>query len=112
LIEIENTTADKKPSAETVTLYPVAEAIATVCNMSLEKNRGMLFKEAKLLHESADEIIRQYGPGGWWYASDWRGKKEQPPRPAQIRETWGAWKANTTQADALIDFGSKSQRRS
>ncbi len=100
----QNISSDKKKSDETSGLFPIAEAIANVCRMDLNKNRGMLFAEAKRLKESPSEIIKRYSPGGWWYLSDWRGKKGQSPRPAQIRETWGAWLNDNQPSEKVLEF--------
>jgi len=29
--------------------------------------------------------------GEWWYNCWWKGKDNQPPRPEQVREDWGAF---------------------
>lgn len=85
---------DSKPKPD---LYPVASALSEVCVMSLETNRGRLFKEAKVLCAATappvtpDEVRARYGPGGWWYHADWRGQKGEHPTPAIIRATWGQW---------------------
>lgn len=100
----------RKPSAEKKAdnngLYPLAEAIATVCNIDLSKNRGMLFAEAKRLNESPQDVTDHYGPGAWWYKNDWRGKKGQPPKPSDIRLTWGQWQTNgaTETSESILEF--------
>jgi hypothetical protein len=73
--------------------YPLAEALAEVCRMDFDANRGRLFREAELLAKATPtptpEAIRQhYGPRGWWRAHDWRGRKGEQPTPGAIRETW------------------------
>jgi hypothetical protein len=72
--------------------YPMAEAIAEVCIMDLEMNKGRLLKEAKVLdnnEELSPELVRQlYGKGGKWYTDYFIGKKGNPPRPDQIRLTY------------------------
>lgn len=45
---------------------------------------------AKKLAEAGytiEDVEREYSPGGWWYRHDWRGQKDQPPKPEQIQDT-------------------------
>jgi len=74
-------------------LYHIAQAIAQVCLMDYEANKGRLFSEAKQLSKanpppSPAEIRRCYGQDGTWYHDDWRGKQGKEPTPGQIRSTW------------------------
>jgi len=73
-------------------LLPLAQALAEVCGIPFDLNRGMLFKEAKLISPKATpETIRaDYGPGGLWYKRDWRGQKGERPKPSLIRQTLGS----------------------
>lgn len=84
---------------DTPNLFPLAQALADVCRMPLEANRGRLFSEAKLLAKVAPpptpELLKEYYNGRadcWWRSEDWRGQKGQDPTPPAIRETWGKWK--------------------
>jgi hypothetical protein len=57
--------------------------------------KGRIFKRAKDLLSASipptPERVREiYGPGGWWYREDWRGRKGDAPTPENILETWGA----------------------
>jgi len=81
----------RKSAPPDASLYPLAEALATVCKMDLESNKGMLFREAKTIKGklSIEELLQDYGIGGIWYSCDWRGKKGEPPTPALIRQTLG-----------------------
>jgi len=74
----------------------VASALADVCSMVFEANQAKLISDAKTLIDAdpgitAAEVRVRYGPGGWWWSDDWRGKKGDFPAPANIRETWGQW---------------------
>lgn len=63
-------------------------AIAAVCRMDADANRGRLNRAEKALRGYPPAIIlHRYGPHGWWYVHDWRGQKKQPPTPEQICET-------------------------
>lgn len=79
--------------------YPLATAIAEVCSMNFEPNKGFLFKEAEALSKAqptpTPELLRQHytGPKSFWRTQDWRGQKGDRPSPAAIRKTWGQWAA-------------------
>jgi hypothetical protein len=84
--------------SEKADLFPLATALADVCKVNLEANRGRLFSEAKTLSKAqpmpTPELIRQHYNGNvncFWRARDWRGKKGELPTPAAIRQTWGQW---------------------
>jgi len=102
--EIESALAPKKKGAadgeaketQANNLYPIAEALAYVCKMDITLNRGRLFREAKALAlagATPETIKANYNgdPKAFWRASDWRGQKGQPPKPENVRETWGQW---------------------
>lgn len=94
-------------------LYPLAEALAEVCHMQLEPNRGRLFREAQQLTlanpPATPELLRLHyngNPNSFWRGQDWRGKKGDKPNPATIRETWGQWEAKVlpvTEEDTLAE---------
>jgi hypothetical protein len=79
--------------------YPLAAALAEVCVMPFEPNKGRLFKEAGLLAKAqpvpTPDLLRLHysGPACFWRKEDWRGKKGERPTPPAIRETWGQWKS-------------------
>ena len=92
----ETTNRDSTRQSRENNLYPIAESLAYVCKMDLSLNRGVLFKEAKLLSVAGatPELIKQHYNGdsnAFWNKVDWRGQKGQRPRPANVRETWGQW---------------------
>lgn len=81
-----------------VNYYPLALALAEVCHMQLEPNRGLLFAEAKLLSKATPtptpELLKQHyngDPASFWRSRDWRGKAGENPIPSVIRKTWGQW---------------------
>ncbi len=71
--------------------FSLAQSLAVVCRMDFIRNQGRLLNEAKQLNVEPSALEAHYGKGKWWYTTDWRGKKGQPPTPLQIRETWGTW---------------------
>lgn len=87
--------SDKKQPAE---LFRIAQALSEVCGISIEINKGRLFKLAKQI--SADprvtpELINStYGVGGSWWTMDWRGKLNQKPKLGDIPETIFAYQQN------------------
>lgn len=70
-------------------LYPVMQALATICGRVLADNRQMLGKYAKELMKLGytPEDVSAFAV--WWYAHDWRGKQRQAPIPAQVQEFIG-----------------------
>ncbi len=98
-LPINSSTKNVEESRPTMQVYPIAKAMAEVCKMDLEANKGRLLKEAKILEKAnptptPDLVKDNYGAGGWWYREDWRGRKSESPNPATIRETWGQWPQN------------------
>jgi hypothetical protein len=78
--------------------YSIAHALAEVCHMDFEGNRGRLFSEAKQMEKSSPEptpeLLRQHYNSRadcYWRKHDWRGQKGQDPTPWAIRQTWGKW---------------------
>jgi hypothetical protein len=75
--------------------YPIAKALSDVTGINFEKNKSRLFGEAKhFIPTDIPAMLSDYGPGGGWYANDWRGKKGQYPTLNQVRETWGKLTVN------------------
>ncbi len=84
------------PNGDNPTTKDLIKALAEVVgyNLGAQSNWGRLGKPAKeLLGMSAtpELVSEHYGPGGWWYKTDWRGKKGEAPTPNQVIETWGRW---------------------
>jgi len=74
-------------------------ALAQTCQIDLtlmtSEQRGQLNQSEKRLRKAGILPEDLQGFGQWWFANDWRGKKGQPPTPAQVRSEWGkftAWK--------------------
>ena len=83
-------TTRKEPTPQQALVAALSEATG----MDTRLNGSRLGKAAAQLArvEATPDLIRQhYGPGGWWYTSDWRGQKGEFPRPEQVIETWGQW---------------------
>jgi hypothetical protein len=70
--------------------------LAQVCqyelNLLSKKRRGELNKVGKTLRDQNISPAEVAAFGRWWYANDWRGKRGDPPNPAQILDTWGRFK--------------------
>lgn len=83
-------TTRKEPTPQ----QALVAALSETTGMDTRLNGSRLGKAAAQLArvEATPDLIRQhYGPGGWWYTSDWRGQKGEFPRPEQVIETWGQW---------------------
>ena len=76
------------PVDRSIEIYGQAAAIADVCRMDLEMNKGRLMAEAKLLNKPSVRIRELFGPGGPWYRYDYRGKQGSCPVPQQVRQMW------------------------
>lgn len=88
--------AKPKPKQEAVFgPWQVGKALAGVCRMDFDINKGQMLSEGKRISGikgfSIERLGRLYGkPDGLWYKYDWRGKKGQAPTPLQIRQSWTA----------------------
>ena len=83
-----------KDKAEPSPQQALVGALSEVTGMDVRLNGTRLGKAATKLAQAgvtADEIRQHYGPEGWWYKHDWRGKKNEAPRPEHVTETWGQW---------------------
>lgn len=65
-------------------LFDKAQAMAEVCKMDFDANKGMLLNQAKRMPLSSEEIKDLFGPNGAWYRLDFRGKKNSPPSIKQL----------------------------
>lgn len=78
----------KKQADDTITkkesVYDKAVALAAVCKMDFQTNKGMLLGNAKRIPLTAPEINELFGPNGVWYIHDFRGKKGSPPSLKQV----------------------------
>ena len=91
VLEIIKRRKEKPVVAHGENFFAAAQALAKVCKMDFQRNQKRLFREAKAIGMTAEEILRYYGDGGWWYTNDWRGRVGHPPSTSTIRETWGRW---------------------
>lgn len=72
-------------------------ALAEICQIDTK----LLTKEQRMQLNQSEKRLRKAGntPADladfprWWYANDWRGRKGEPPKPHQVRETWGQYEA-------------------
>lgn len=68
------------------------ESIARICQIDLK----LCTKTQRLQVAQTSKALRKAGKTPedvpkvetWWYRVDWRGKKGEPPRPAQLQEVW------------------------
>jgi hypothetical protein len=84
----------RKTASEPTPQQALVGALAETTGMDPRLNGPRLGRVASKLArvEATPELIqRHYGPGGWWYTYDWRGKQGEFPRPEQVIETWGQW---------------------
>lgn len=90
------------------------EAIATVCQLDLKlcttAQRQQVAQAAKKLlgaQKQAEQVILF---GQWWAKNDWRGRKGEPPRPAQVLDSWSQWeKKHATQRALDLTSGHEWQ---
>lgn len=71
----------------------IITTLAKVCAVDLSlattAQKGQVTQSARILHDKAGATAASIEAfGAWWRANDWRGKKGQPPTPAQVRECW------------------------
>ena len=87
----------KEPSQKQQEARAMFSALAGVCQINLttltKKQRDQLNQSEKILRADSATPADMEPFATWWYANDWRGKKGDAPRPAQVRETWGKFKA-------------------
>jgi hypothetical protein len=67
-------------------------AIARLCKIDLKlctaAQRNQVAQTTKALRKAGKTPEEVPKIEAWWYESDWRGKKGEPPRPSQIQEVW------------------------
>jgi hypothetical protein len=73
-------------------LYPMAQALSEVTGISYKVNDYKLKTAAREILQddrmpTPAMILKDYGINGDWYKKDWRGKKNQRPSLANIKET-------------------------
>jgi len=85
------TSAQKVAPTEPTAQYQFMQTIGEVCMMDLALNAGQIGKIAKGLLKTGytiEQVKAGYsGKLSWWYKTDWRGQKGQPPKPADIAKT-------------------------
>lgn len=83
-------------------------ALAEVCHIDLQtitqKLRGMLNQTDKILRKAGTTPKHIEAFGDWWYKSDWRGKRGEAPRPEQVRDEWGKFKAYQQKQESAIKW--------
>ena len=86
----------------------IFSALAKVCainwSIATEKQKGQLNQTEKKLRpaRASPQDIQAFGK--YWYAVDWRGKKGDAPRPAQVREEWGKFRQWQQNSDSGVMF--------
>lgn len=66
----------------------LADLIKYDLDMLGEKQRGQLNQAEKRMREKGYMPTDIDAFREWWYANDWRGKKNQPPGLEDMRQTW------------------------
>ena len=74
----------EKPKTAKESVYDKAVALAAVCKMDFQTNKGMLLGNAKRIPLTVSELNELFGPNGVWYIHDFRGKKGSPPSLKQV----------------------------
>lgn len=86
----------KEPSQKQLDAQAMFSALAKVCQIDLititDTQRKQLNQSGLRLRKANATPADMEPFATWWYANDWRGKKGDAPRPAQVRETWGKFK--------------------
>ena len=98
----------KKQRRQNDDLFPVARALAEVCYMDFNANKGQLFHEAKQLAQATPpatpELIKAHYDASNrarpnWYDDDYRGRQREYPKPSYIRQTWAQMISGETKSD-------------
>jgi len=84
---------------------PMFETIAHVCRIDLK----LCTKAQRLQVVQTTKALRKAGKTPedipkverWWYLYDWRGKKGDAPRPAQLQEVWQQATAGTKNGEHI-----------
>ncbi len=97
----------KKPTkpgeAKDPSIYDLAVALASVCKIDFNMNKGRMLKEAKeLAGKTPDQILQLFGPNSPWYHYDFRGKQGSPPAPSQVKLTWDQMESHKPMANTRI----------
>jgi hypothetical protein len=90
------TAAAQPPDASHRAIYSALRKVCCVDD-SLKSIQGRLNRVAKEIRASgnykANDILRWYGHGGWWYRDYWLGQKGERPKPELIPKTLGEARA-------------------
>lgn len=72
-------------------------ALANACRIDLKlatkRQRYQIGQSSSILREAGATPEEIDGFGEWWANHYWKGRDGQAPRPAQVREDWGQYKA-------------------
>ena len=90
--------SEKKATKHDKVDLKLAHALADVCGIPYEINTPQINAETKRLMKgtptpTAELVYEKFEKGGWWYLTDWRGKKGQAPSTKAVRESWGKWES-------------------
>lgn len=92
----EDSSTKKKAKKDKVPSGDLFRALAEICQYDLSmvgpKVKGQIKTAADSLCTKGYTPETLKGFESWWYANDWRGKKNQPPNLELIKETWGQYK--------------------
>jgi len=97
---IESNTREATPTganAPPTTSQAMFTALAEICGIDwkvcTDNQRGALNQSEVRLRKAGATVAEVREFVDWWRLYDWRGKKNQRPKPAQVREEWGKFKA-------------------
>lgn len=88
---------------------PLPSSLAEICKLNLVT---LTRKQATSLKESTETLLKVGATPEriklfevYWYKHDWRGKKGEPPTPAQVCEEWGKFEAYLPQPNGVNGNG-------
>jgi len=100
--EEEITPTPKPPNDSQQMFGSLCESCQLDWKVMSETAKRQVNQSGKKLREASytpDDIL---ACGRWWWDNDWRGKKGEPPTPAQLRDVMGKFKA-TQQRNEIPD---------
>jgi len=90
-----------RPEVTLTAQQAMVSALAQVMDIDSMLNGARLATLGSLLFKrgGTPELVRsKYGRGGWYYSTDWRGKRGELPNEKSVRETWGRWESEAVKS--------------
>jgi DNA-binding Lrp family transcriptional regulator len=83
-------------------------ALSEICKIDLslatDVQKRQIGQSVKMLKKAEVTIDQLERFSKYWYTQDWRGKKGQPPTPAQVRAEWGKFKDSGYFGEAVVGW--------